>query len=49
MIDLIQFSSPHVSKDDYSYMIVGDEVMAVEIMVELMAMMTKKNSPSPKL
>jgi hypothetical protein len=41
MIDLIHFSSsPHVPTKDYSHIMVGDEVMAMEIIVESMAMMT---------
>jgi hypothetical protein len=48
MIDLIQFPSPHVPTEDYSHIIVGDEVMAVEIIVESTPMMKAKKSPSPE-
>jgi hypothetical protein len=37
-----------VSREDYSHIMVGDEVMAVEIIMESMAMMKAKKSPSPK-
>jgi hypothetical protein len=36
MIDLIKFSSPHVPKEDYSHIMVGDKVMVVVIIMELM-------------
>jgi hypothetical protein len=47
MIDLIQFPSPHVPTEDYSHIMVGDEFMAVEIVVESMMMKAVK-SPSPE-
>jgi hypothetical protein len=46
MIDLIQFPSYYVPTKDYSHMMVGDEVMAVEIIVESMAMMKTNKSLS---
>jgi hypothetical protein len=46
MIYLIQFPSPHVPTKDYSHMMVGDEIMAVEIVVESMSMMNTKKTPS---
>jgi hypothetical protein len=39
MIDLIQFPSPYVPKEDYSHIMKGDENMAVEIVVVSMAVM----------
>jgi hypothetical protein len=48
MIDLIQFPSPHVPTEDYSHIMVGDEVMVVEIIVESMVLMKAAKSPSPK-
>jgi hypothetical protein len=48
VIDLIQFPSPHVHIEDYSHIMVGDEVMAVEIIVDSMVIMKAKNSPSMK-
>jgi hypothetical protein len=42
MIDLIQFSSPHVPTVDYSHIMVGDEVMVVEIIVKSMMMKAAK-------
>jgi hypothetical protein len=46
MIDLIQFPSSHVPTEDYSHIMVGDEVMDVEIIVESMVMMKVNKSPS---
>jgi hypothetical protein len=46
MTDLIQFPSPHVHIEDYSHIMVGDEVMVVEIVVESMMMMKAMKSPS---
>jgi hypothetical protein len=48
MIDLIQFPSTREPIEDYSLMMMGDEVMAVEIFVDSMAVMNVKNSPSSK-
>jgi predicted small integral membrane protein len=49
MIDLIQFPSPHVPIEDYSHIIVGDEVMVAEIIVESIVMMKSKKSPLPRV
>jgi hypothetical protein len=46
MIDPIQFPLPHVLIEDYSHMIVGYKVMAVEIVVVLMVTMKTKKSSS---
>jgi hypothetical protein len=46
MIDPIQFPSPHVLIEDYSHMMVGYKVMAVEIVVVLMVTMKTKKSSS---
>jgi hypothetical protein len=48
MIDLMQFPSTHVLIEDYSLMMMGDEVMAVEIFVDSTAVMKMKNFPSLK-
>jgi hypothetical protein len=48
MIDLIQFPSPHVPIENFSHIMVGDEVMVVEIIVESMVLMKAAKSPSPK-
>jgi hypothetical protein len=48
MIDLMQFPSTHVLIEDYSLMMMGYEVMAVEIFVDSMAVMKMKNFPSLK-
>jgi hypothetical protein len=45
-IDLIQFPSPHVPTEDYSHIMVGNEVMVVDIVVESMVMMNAVKSPS---
>jgi hypothetical protein len=49
MIDLIQFPSPHVPKEDYSHMMMRDENMAVEIIVASMVMMLAKKFPLPRV
>jgi hypothetical protein len=48
MIGIIQFLSPHVLTEDYSHIMVGYEVMVVEINVKSMVMMKAKKSPSPE-
>jgi hypothetical protein len=45
-IDIIQFPSPHVPTEDYSHIMVGDEVMVVEIVVEWMLMRKATKSSS---
>jgi hypothetical protein len=45
MIDHIQFPSPHVHIEDYSHIMVVDEVMLVEIVVKSMMMMKRQNPP----
>jgi hypothetical protein len=45
MIDLIQLPSSHVPTEDYSKIMVGDEVMVVEIVVESMTMIKAKKPP----
>jgi hypothetical protein len=45
MIDHIQFPSPHVHTEDYSHIMVVDEVMVVEIVVKSMMMMKRQNPP----
>jgi hypothetical protein len=48
MIDLIQLPSPHVPTEDYSHIMVGDEVMMVEIITESVVMMKAKKSYYPE-
>ena len=48
MIDLIQFHPPHMPTEDYSHMVMGDEVMAGEIVVVMMVMKMASNFPSPE-
>jgi hypothetical protein len=48
MIDLIQLPSPHVPTEDYSHIMVGDEVMTVEIIMESVVMMKAKKSSYPE-
>jgi hypothetical protein len=48
IIDLIQFSSTHVPIEDYSHILIANEVMVVEIFVDSMVVMKVKNSTSPK-
>jgi hypothetical protein len=48
MIDLIQFPSTHVPIEDYLLMMMGDEVMVLELFVDSMAVMKVKSYPSLK-
>jgi hypothetical protein len=48
MIRIIQFLSPHVLTEDYSHIMVGYEVMVVEIVLKSMVTMKAKKSPSPE-
>jgi hypothetical protein len=43
MIDLIQSPLPHVPTEDYSHIMMGDEVMVVEIMMLSMMMKATKS------
>jgi hypothetical protein len=48
MIDFIQLPLPYVPIDDYSHIMVGDEVMTVEIIIESVVMMKTKKSSYPE-